>query len=65
MFNSKAGAYLNEAPFVCPTLRLLALPTNIRLGKKGLPETSTLAYHDNSYIATVKSYVTFCPGVVS
>jgi hypothetical protein len=27
--------------------RLLALPTNIRLGWKGLPGTSTLAYYEN------------------
>jgi hypothetical protein len=27
--------------------RLLALPTNIRLGWKGLPGTNTLAYYEN------------------
>jgi len=28
--------------------RFLALPTNIRLGWKGLPGTNTLAYYQNS-----------------
>jgi hypothetical protein len=27
--------------------RLLALPANIRLGWKGLPETNTLTYYEN------------------
>ncbi len=36
------GAYPREAPF-----RPLALPANIRLGWKGLPETNTLAYYEN------------------
>jgi hypothetical protein len=44
MFASKAGAYLSEAPFKYSTLgKLLALPTNIRLGWKGLPGTIALA----------------------
>ncbi len=33
VFEVKAGAYLNEASFMCSTKdRLLALPTNIRIG---------------------------------
>jgi hypothetical protein len=44
MFVVKAGAYLREAPFRWSTLgRPLALPTNIRLGWRGLPGTNTLA----------------------
>ncbi len=44
MFVSKAGASPNEASFICSTLRqTLVLPTNIRLGCKGLPGTNTLA----------------------
>jgi hypothetical protein len=45
MFVGNARAYLSEAPFRCFTLG--ALPTNIRLGWKGLPGTSTLAYYEN------------------
>jgi hypothetical protein len=45
----KATAYLSEAPFSCSTLgQALVLPTNIRLGWKGLPGTSTLAYYEHS-----------------
>jgi hypothetical protein len=35
------------------------LTTNIRLGWKGLPGTSTLAYYKHSKITTVKSFITF------
>ncbi len=28
--------------------RLMALPTNIRLGRKSLPRTNPIAYYDNS-----------------
>ncbi len=34
--------------------RLLALPTNTRIGLKGLSGTNTLAYYGNPYITTVK-----------
>ncbi len=46
MFVGKAGAYPSEAGF---TLKgsLLALPTSIRLGWKGLPETNTLASYEH------------------
>jgi hypothetical protein len=40
MFGSKAGAYLSE---VCGPQ---ALTTNVILGKKGIPETKTLAYEE-------------------
>jgi hypothetical protein len=33
--------------------RLLALPTNIRLGWKSLPGTNTLVYYENSKITDV------------
>ncbi len=42
--------------------RLLALPTNIKLGCEGLPATNTLAYYKNSQITDVKSFVTMGPG---
>ncbi len=42
------GVSLGQAP---------ALPTIIRLGCKGLPETNTLAYYDR------KSFITLGPGV--
>ncbi len=43
--------------------RLLDLPTNIRLGWKGLPGTYTLAYHKKSQLTTaVKSFITLAPG---
>ncbi len=62
MFTRKAGAYLSEAPFRRSTLGgLLALPTNFRLGWKGLPETNTLAYHEHSEIPVVKSFITLGP----
>jgi len=44
MFVGKAGAYPSEAPF-----RLLALPTNTRLGWGGLPGTNILAYYGNPF----------------
>jgi len=34
--------------------RLLALPPNIRLGKKGLPGTNTPAYYENSSVTDKK-----------
>ncbi len=39
--------------------RLLALPTNIRLGRKGLQRTNTLAYNEKSYLTAVNSFITF------
>jgi hypothetical protein len=37
--------------------RLLASPTNIRLGWKSLPGTNTLAYYENLYITAIKSSI--------
>jgi hypothetical protein len=37
--------------------RLLALPTNTKLGWKGFPETNTLAYYGNKKIAAVISFM--------
>jgi len=39
--------------------KLLSLPTNIRLGCKGLPKTNTLAYLEYSLFTEVKSFITF------
>jgi hypothetical protein len=55
MFTSKAGAKLSSAPLEG---RLLALPTNIRPGWKGLRERNTAAYCEHSLITTVKSLIT-------
>ncbi len=43
--------------------RLLASPTNIRLGWKGLPGTNTLAYYENLQIMAVKSFILRAPGL--
>ncbi len=42
---------------------LLASPTNIRLGWKGLTWTKPLAYYKNSYFTAVKSFITLITGV--
>ncbi len=52
--------HLSDAPLKG---RLLALPTNIRLGWKGLPGTNILAYYEKSQLTAVKSFVTLAPGV--
>jgi hypothetical protein len=36
---------------------LLASPTIIRLGWKGLPGTNTLAYYENPQITAVKKFI--------
>ncbi len=41
--------------------KLLALPTNIRLGWRGLPGTNTLVYYEHSSITTAKSFITSGP----
>ncbi len=46
------GALLGQTP---------ALPTNIRLGWKGLPGTNTQAYYENQYIMDVKSFIRLAP----
>jgi hypothetical protein len=37
-------------------------PTNIRPGWIGLPKTNTLAYYENPYITTLKSFTVRAPG---
>jgi hypothetical protein len=51
---NKAGAYPSETLSGAP---LLALPTNIILGWKGLPGANTLAYYLKTEIMAVKSFV--------
>ncbi len=41
---------------------LLALPTNIRLLRKGLLGTNNLAYFAHWYVANKKSFITMVPG---
>ncbi len=38
--------------------RLLALPTNIRLGWKGLPGTNALAYYEKAQLTAIKCITT-------
>jgi len=45
--------------------RLLALPTNIRQGWKGLPWTNTQACNEKFVNYERKSFITLAPGVVS
>jgi hypothetical protein len=40
---------------------LMPTPPKIRLGKTGLQETNTLAYYENTYITTIKSFITSAP----
>jgi hypothetical protein len=42
--------------------KLRAIPTNIRLGCKGMQETNTLAYSENSSITNVNFFITLGPG---
>ncbi len=42
--------------------RLLALPTNIKQGWKGLPGKNSIAYFELSQIVAVKSFITLGPG---
>jgi hypothetical protein len=49
MFVGKAGAYPRVEHLKGASFGLApALPTKIRLGRKGLPETNALAYYENS-----------------
>jgi hypothetical protein len=52
MFVGKTESFPFEEPLRCS--RLLALPSNSRLGWKGLPGTNTLAYYENEYITYKK-----------
>ncbi len=45
---------LSGATFKC---RPMSLITSIRLGWKGLPGTSTLAYYENLFIMVVKRFI--------
>ncbi len=59
MLEGKVGAYPTETPFRCSVLGLaLALPTNIRLGWKGLPGTNALDYYERLQLTAVKSLIT-------
>jgi hypothetical protein len=42
--------------------KVLALPTDIRLGWKGSPWTNTTAYYKNLQITSVKSFITLGQG---
>ncbi len=42
--------------------RLLALPTNIRLGWKGLPGKNALAYYEKSKLTAIKSFIILATG---
>jgi hypothetical protein len=58
MFAGKAIAYPNESPF---RFSFKALPTNVRLGSKGLSVTNTLAYYKYSKLPTKKSIYNIGP----
>jgi len=58
IFASKARDYLREAHFRYSTLDL---PTNIRLGWKGLPGTNILPRYEDLQITGVKSLITLAP----
>ncbi len=59
MFACKAGAYPSKVSFGYYTLGwLLVLPANIRLGRKCLPSSNTLAYYEHEQITDVKSFIT-------
>jgi hypothetical protein len=53
--------HLSGAPFYG---RLLALPTNTRLGWKFLPGTNILAYYGNLKITSVMRFMIQAPGVM-
>jgi hypothetical protein len=42
--------------------RLIALPINIRLNSKGLPETNNIASYEHVSITVVKIVITLGPG---
>ena len=44
--------------------RLLASPTNISVGWKGLLGTNALAYYEKSLLTAVKSFITLATGVL-
>ncbi len=40
----------------------MALPANIRVGRKGLPVTTTLAFYEHQLTTIVKSHITLTLG---
>jgi hypothetical protein len=52
--------HLSDAPLKG---RLLALPTNIRQGWKGLLGIYALAYYEKSSLTAVKSFITLATGL--
>ncbi len=59
IFVSKAGAYQSGAP---SNGRLLAMPTNLRLGWERLGVTNALAYYSSATITAVKSLIVHAQG---
>jgi hypothetical protein len=58
MFASKTGAYTSVIPFGFTFYgRLLFLRTNIRLGRKGLRKTNTLAHSEHLLITVVERFI--------
>ncbi len=55
IFAGKAGSL--ESCKVIHSGRLLALPKNIRLGRKGMEVAKTLAYYSTATITIVKSFI--------
>ncbi len=57
IFSSKAGAFPSGTPFEFHSKsRLMALSTNVRLGRKLLTLASTLAYYDSTRNTPVKKF---------
>jgi hypothetical protein len=66
MFVSKAGLCQVKHLFDARLKdRLLALPTNIRLGCTSLSGTSSLAYYENPLNTDVKSFITLASVIES
>ncbi len=60
---SKPGAYPRTKYFKGASLwQASTLVANVRLARKGLPWTNTLAYYEHSQITYVKSFITLGPG---
>jgi hypothetical protein len=57
LVRSLTGAPLKGMP--------LTLPTNIRLGWKGLSRTKTFAYYGKALLTAAKSFLTLAPGACS
>ncbi len=62
MFAIKATAFPDGAPLQG---EVLGLPTNIRLGWKGLKGKNTLAYCEHSKFTNLKSFMTFGSGSIN